>query len=179
VSGVSPLRSQTAIIVMGVGGSGKSTVGMRLAARISAPFIEGDEFHSPSNVANMRAGIALEDEDRWPWLDRIALAITAACAENQRVVSACSALKRVYRDRLRERIPARVLFICLEAGNEILSARMSSRPGHFMPPALLSSQLATLERPDASEFALCVDSTLPIDEVLGRVAQRLGDGAGQ
>lgn len=179
MSGVSPLRSPTAIIVMGVSGSGKSTVGMQLAEQITAPFIEGDEFHSPSNVANMRAGIPLEDEDRWPWLDRISLAITAACAENQRVVSACSALKRVYRDRLRERIPVRVLFICLEADNAILSARMSSRPGHFMPPALLSSQLATLERPGASEFALCVDSTLPIDELLRRVVQRLGDGAGQ
>jgi gluconokinase len=179
VSGVSLLLSPTAIIVMGVSGSGKSTVGRQLASRISAPFIEGDELHSESNVAKMRAGIPLENEDRWPWLDRIAQAITAACAENQRVVGACSALKRVYRDRLRERIPVRVLFICLEADNKVLSARMSSRPGHFMPPALLSSQLATLERPDASEFALCVDSTLPIDELLGRVAQRLGDGAGQ
>jgi gluconokinase len=179
VSGVSPLRSPAAIIVMGVSGSGKSTVGRQLASRISAPFIEGDEFHPPSNVEKMRAGIPLENEDRWPWLDRIALAITAACAENQRVVAACSALKRAYRDRLRERIPVRVLFICLEAGNQVLSARMNSRPGHFMPPALLTSQLATLERPDASELALCVDSTLPIDELPGRVAQRLGDGAGQ
>lgn len=177
--GVSLPLSPTAIIVMGVSGSGKSTVGRRLASRLSAPFIEGDEFHPPSNVAKMRAGIALENGDRWPWLDRIALAITAACAENQCVVAACSALKRVYRDRLRERISVRVLFICLEADNEVLSARMSSRPVHFMPPALLSSQLATLERPDGSELALCVDSTLPIDELLARVAQCLGDGAGQ
>ncbi len=179
MSGVSSLRSPTAIIVMGVSGSGKSTVGTQLAARISAPFIEGDEFHPPSNVAKMRAAIALKDEDRWPWLDRIALAITAACAESRRVVSACSALKRVYRDRLRERIPVRVLFICLQADHEVLCARMTSRPGHFMPPALLSSQLATLERPDASEFALCVDSTLPIDELLGRIAERLDDGTRQ
>lgn len=179
MSGVLRLRSATAIIVMGVSGSGKSTVGTQLAARISAPFIEGDEFHPPSNIVKMRAGIPLEDEDRWPWLDRIALAITAACVENQCVLCACSALKRVYRDRLRERTPVRVFLICLEADNEILSARMSSRPGHFMPPALLSSQLAALERPDASEFALCVDSTLPIDELLGRVAQRLSDGPGQ
>ena len=179
MSGVSLLLSRAAIIVMGVSGSGKSTVGRQLASRMPAPFIEGDELHPPSNVAKMRAGIALENEDRWPWLDRIALAITEACAENQRIVAACSALKRVYRDRLREGIPVRVLFICLEADNNVLNARMSSRPGHFMPPALLASQLATLERPDASEFALCVDSTLSIEELLGRVAQRLGDGAGQ
>jgi gluconokinase len=179
MSGVLPPLSPTAIIVMGVSGGGKSTVGRQLASRISAPFIEGDEFHPPSNIAKMRAGIPLENEDRWPWLDRIALAIEAACAENQHVVAACSALKRMYRDRLRERIPVRVLFICLEADNDVLSARMSSRPGHFMPPALLASQLATLERPDDSELALCVDSTLPIDELIARIARRLGDGGGQ
>jgi gluconokinase len=124
-----------AIIVTGVSGSGKSTVGRALAARLSAPFLEGDELHPVRNARKMHAGIALEDEDRWPWLDRVAQAINEAGAENSRVVTACSALKRIYRERLREQVTAPVLFVYLEAGEQVLNARMSSRAGHFMPPA--------------------------------------------
>lgn len=154
---------------MGVSGSGKSTVGRLLAARYSAPFLEGDEFHPPRNLQKMRGEIPLEDEDRFPWLDRFALEVAVAGAENRLVVGACSALKQVYRNRLRERIVVPVLFVCLDANEEVLIARLRARTGHFMPPALLSSQLATLEPPDASEFALCFDSTKPVDELLVQV----------
>lgn len=158
---------------MGVSGSGKSTFGQQLAALLSAPYFEGDEFHPPGNVRKMRAGIPLQDADRWPWLDRLAGAFTAACMESHRVVGACSALKRVYRDRLRERIPVPVLFICLEASQEVLIARLTSRRGHYMPPALLASQLATLQVPDASELALRLDSTRPSDDLIMQAAAML------
>jgi gluconokinase len=164
-----------AIMVMGVSGSGKSTFGRQLAARLSAPFLEGDEFHPPANIQKMSAGIALKDEDRWPWLERIAQEFVAAGANNPQVVGACSALKRIYRDRLRERIPAPVLFVCLEASEQLLSARLNSRAGHFMPAALLPSQLATLEPPTPDELALCLDSNRPTDELLTRTLAWLKD----
>jgi gluconokinase len=160
--------SPLAIVVMGVSGSGKSTFGRQLAARLSAPFLEGDDFHPPGNVQKMRDGIALRDEDRWPWLDRIAEEFAAVGVNSPLIVGACSALRRIYRDRLRERILRPVAFICLEASAQVLSARMSSRTGHFMPPALLSSQLATLEPPGADEIALSLDSTKPTDELLAQ-----------
>lgn len=161
--------SCNAVIVMGVSGSGKSTFARLLAARWSARFLEGDDFHPPGNLAKMRAGVALRDEDRWPWLDRIAQAFAEGCASNPRIVGACSALKRAYRDRLRERIPAPLWFVCLEASEQVLRARMNSRSGHFMPPALLSSQLATFERPAVDERALCLDSSGPTDDLLAQV----------
>jgi gluconokinase len=171
--------SPLAIVVMGVSGSGKSTFGRQLAERLSAPFLEGDEFHPPSNVQKMRDGIALRDEDRWPWLDRIADAFAAVAANSPLTVGACSALKRIYRDRLRERISRPVAFICLEASEQVLSARMNSRAGHFMPPALLSSQLATLEPPGPDEFALSLDSTRSTDELLAQSVAWLRDNGGR
>ncbi len=142
-----PVPSVT--IIMGVSGCGKSTYGQALAAATGARFVEGDELHGAANIAKMRAGIALTDEDRWPWLDRIADAVNEALAEGP-VVATCSALRRAYRDRLRSAINAPVRFVLLDVPLAELRRRVATR-SHFMPPGLLDSQLATLEWPGADE----------------------------
>ncbi|WP_174298662.1 gluconokinase [Sphingomonas bacterium] len=143
------------IVVMGVSGAGKTEVGRRLAAMLGVPFCEGDALHPAANIARMAAGIALTDEDRAPWLDRVA----AWLADHPTGVAACSALRRAYRDRLRGSAsgPKReTLFVLLDVPEALLRARMLHRPGHFMPASLLDSQLATLERPGADEWAIVV-----------------------
>ncbi|MBA3878460.1 MAG: gluconokinase [Sphingobium sp.] len=135
---------------MGVSGCGKSTYGRALAGASAARFIEGDDLHGAANVAKMHAGIALTDADRWPWLDRIAAAVNAALAGGP-VVATCSALRRAYRDRLRAGIAAPVHFVLLDVPRDELRRRMAERTGHFMPPELLDSQLATLEWPGGDE----------------------------
>jgi len=147
-----------AVIVMGVSGSGKSTLATALSGAIGCPFFEGDEFHSPEAVQRMRAGIPLTDDDRWPWLDRLGRAIGAAAASQGIAVASCSALKRIYRNRLRETIAAPVGFVLLDASREELLHRLTERPGHFMPPSLLTSQLDTLERPQSDELAIVIDA---------------------
>ncbi|MEZ5190232.1 MAG: gluconokinase [Schumannella sp.] len=156
------------VAVCGVSGSGKTTVGESLAARLGWEFTDGDDLHPPANVRKMSAGIPLTDEDRWPWLD----AVGAALARGARVV-ACSALRREYRDRLRSAAPG-ASFVMLDAPREVLAERMAARPGHFMPVALLDSQLATLERPGADEGVLVVDATEPVTGIVDRIAAWLG-----
>lgn len=136
---------------MGVSGCGKSTYGAALAMASGAPFVEGDDLHGAANIAKMQAGIALTDDDRWPWLDRIAAAVNAALDEGASVVATCSALRRAYRDRLRSEINGAVRFVLLDLPLDVLRRRMAERTGHFMPPHLLDSQLATLEWPGADE----------------------------
>ncbi len=131
-------------MVMGVSGTGKSTLGAALAAHLGRPFLEGDAFHPPANVAKMAAGVALTDDDRLPWLDALAAAMSRHAAAGRSTVVACSALRRAYRDRLRA-APGRVRFVHVTVTPDELARRMSTRPGHFMPPSLLASQLATLE----------------------------------
>ena len=138
-------------IVMGVSGCGKSTYGAALAVVSGARFVEGDDFHGVANLAKMRAGVALTDEDRWPWLDRIAAAANHALRDGASVVATCSALRRAYRDRLRAAIIAPVRFVLLDVPRDELRRRMVERTGHFMPPHLLDSQLATLEWPGDDE----------------------------
>jgi gluconokinase len=157
-----------AIIVMGVSGSGKSTVGAALASALDCPFLEGDEFHSPEGVARMRAGVPLTDDDRRPWLDRLGLALGAEVASAGVAVAACSALRRVYRNRLREAIPVPVSFVLLDADREELLRRLTGRRHHYMPPSLLTSQLDTLERPDADERAITLDARQPVAALCGR-----------
>lgn len=133
------------VVVMGVAGSGKTSVGERLAARLGAAFVDADEVHPPENVAKMAAGTPLTDADRWPWLERL----RDVLAGHERVVVTCSALKRSYRDVLRG--AARVRFIHLDVARPVLEERLADRTGHFMAAGMLDSQLATLEPPTADE----------------------------
>jgi gluconokinase len=158
-----PARSPAAaaVIVMGVSGSGKSTLGALLAESLGCVFLEGDAFHSAEAVVKMR--------DRWPWLDRIGSAAAASIDTCGVSVAACSALRRVYRDRLRSEIPGPVQFVLLEAERAQLLTRMSLRPGHFMPTSLLDSQLETLERPQPDEGVLILPANLPPATLRDRV----------
>jgi gluconokinase len=140
---------------MGVSGSGKSTVGALLAQALHVPFLEGDSFHPPDNVARMAAGIALTDADREGWLRTLAGQLRQHAQGG--VVLSCSALKRRYRDTLRSGAP-HVALIFLSGAPEVLAQRMAGRSGHYMPPSLLASQLATLEPPQPDEDALTLDN---------------------
>ncbi|HST92214.1 MAG TPA: gluconokinase [Brevundimonas sp.] len=150
-----------AVIAMGVSGSGKSTLGALLAREFGCPFLEGDDFHDERAVAKMSAGQPLDDEDRWPWLDRLGLAIGEAAASGGPVVAACSALRRGYRDRLRGVIPVPTRFVLLDASHEELSRRLARRADHYMPASLLDSQLAALERPGPDEAIFMLDAAAP------------------
>jgi gluconokinase len=138
-------RLQYVIVVTGVSGSGKSTVGKRLAAALGATFMEGDDYHTPASVAKMRAGIPLDDRDRWPWLGKIGEAIGAHARQGRSVVAACSALKRTYRARLEETARRPLIFVALSVDPALLEHRLRARRHHFMPPSLLESQLADWE----------------------------------
>jgi gluconokinase len=145
------------IVVMGVAGSGKTTIASGLAERLGVPFVEGDSLHPAANVKKMASGIPLTDEDRWPWLEAIGERMEVERATGHGVVVSCSALKHSYRDRLRRCVDGPVHFILLDGSRELITTRMKKRKGHFMPPALLDSQFATLERPTADERATVLD----------------------
>ncbi|MEU7767236.1 gluconokinase [Nocardia sp. NPDC049190] len=151
------------IVVMGVSGSGKSTVGARLAAALDVEYAEGDDFHPAANIAKMAAGTPLDDADRAPWLDAVA-AWLAQHADQGGVVS-CSALKRIYRERLRAAAPD-TYFLHLAAPKDELARRMTGRSGHFMPSSLLDSQLAALEPLAADEHGRTADATLAPDDLV-------------
>jgi len=161
-----------AIVMMGVSGSGKTTVGGALAARLGVPFRDADEFHPRANVEKMSAGIPLTDEDRWPWLDAIAAAIRDTPAGEGIVVS-CSALRRIYRDRIIAGARRPVLFVHLAGTMETIGPRMATRTGHFMPVSLLDSQLATLEPPAPDEPAISVPIEFSPDRIVDKVVERL------
>jgi gluconokinase len=139
-----PLR----LIVMGVSGCGKSTMATALSERLGLNMVDGDDLHLPESVAKMRAGIALQDADRWPWLERIGAYLSQPHAQGR--VVACSALKRVYRDRIREQA-GDVCFVFLDGDFDVIQQRMQQRVGHYMQPGLLDSQFRTLEKPQADE----------------------------
>ena len=165
----SPFRFDVGpVVVMGVSGSGKSLIGGRLAEALSVPFIEGDGLHPERNVAKMAAGEPLTDEDRGPWLDRVGARIFAASAASGGAVAACSALKRVYRDRLRRVAGSALRFIFLEGSRELLEERMTARKHHFMPASLLDSQFATLEPPEDEPGVLTIAVDAPPDEIVAR-----------
>ena len=149
-----------AVVVMGVCGCGKSTVGERLARELGALYIEGDAFHPPANVARMAAGIALTDADRQGWLEALAAQLADARRAGRSVVLACSALKRRYRDVLRLDAPD-LRVVHLAGDRAMLAARLAARQGHYMPASLLDSQLATLETPDPDERAVTLDAGAP------------------
>ena len=158
------------LVVMGVAGSGKSTLAQLLAERLGAGLVEGDDLHPPANVAKMRAGEPLDDQDRRPWLEALARVIGEHEAAGSSTVMTCSALRRSYRDLLREGHPS-VRFVHLAVPPEVLRDRLARRTGHFMPASLLDSQLATLEPLEQDEPGIVVDGTRPaaelVDEVLG------------
>lgn len=163
------------IVVMGVAGSGKSTIGALLAERWGAAFDDADGHHPKANVQKMAGGTPLTDEDRWPWLDIVGTAARRQADTAGRAVMACSALRRVYRERLMEAAGETILFVHLVGDRSLIASRMGGREGHFMPPALLDSQFATLEPPAADETALAVGNDQPpeavVEAILGGLPQ--------
>ncbi|MEV8533578.1 gluconokinase [Streptomyces sp. NPDC051211] len=164
------MSAEPVLVVMGVAGTGKTTVGLLLAAALGVPYAEGDAFHPPANIAKMSSGIPLEDADRGPWLDAVG-AWAGGCGELGGVVS-CSALKRTYRDRLRSAAPA-VVFVHLTGERALIERRMTARTGHFMPAALLDSQFATLEPLEPDEQGVPVDVAGTPEEITERALAAL------
>jgi gluconokinase len=157
-----PTATHPQLVVMGVSGSGKSTVGAALAQRLRVPFADADDFHPPANIAKMTAGHALDDHDRHPWLEAIGGWLVDHPAGG---VMSCSALRRKYRDQLRHHAGG-VLFLLLSGTPEVIRRRQASRPGHFMPASLLSSQFATLEPLAPDEDGLVIDVDQSVDAIV-------------
>ena len=161
------------IVVMGVSGSGKTTVGRALADELHYAFAEGDKFHSAANIAKMKGGVPLDDADRAPWLESLNRFVRQRAAEGVPTVLTCSALRRAYRDTLRNgTTPEQVRFVYLRADRTTLARRLKQRKGHYMPTSLLDSQLETLEEPDDSE-ALIIDADRPVVEIVTEIRRSL------
>ncbi|WP_240783949.1 gluconokinase [Tabrizicola caldifontis] len=156
------------IVIMGVSGCGKTSVGRALAARLGVPYRDGDDLHPQQNVDRMRAGIPLTDADRWSWLDRV----TAVLRHQAPVIVGCSALKRAYRDRIRAGAGGPVTFVHLTGDPDLIAARMAARTGHYMPHALLDSQFAALEPPGPDE-AITLDIAGPVEDLVAQAAARI------
>jgi gluconokinase len=156
------------VVIMGVAGCGKSSVGEALAGRLGIPYRDGDDLHTPQAVEKMRQGIPLTDDDRWPWLDRVA----ATLVNEAPVILGCSALKRAYRDRIRARTGGPVTFVHLSGSRDLIASRMAARTGHYMPTSLLDSQFAALEPPGRDEAIIVdIDQSLPsiVDAILSQI----------
>jgi gluconokinase len=164
------------IVVMGVEGSGKTTVASAVARRLGWPFEEGDALHPPANIAKMHAGRPLTDADRRPWLEAVAAWVEARLDSGENGVITCSALKRAYREVI-DRRGHGVVFVYLRGSRDTIAARLAGRQGHFMPAALLESQLASLEPPAAGEPAITVDIGRPPDAIADEIITRLRLGA--
>ena len=169
-----PAPSPRLIVVMGVSGAGKSTIGEALAERLGVPFIDADNLHPRANVEKMRGGAPLEDADRWPWLEIVADAMRNTADTQGRVVCACSALRRAYRDCLRKCAGEPIAFVLLHGDKSVIAERQAGRPGHFMPPELLDSQFATLEPFEPDEHGIVLDVALPIDRIVDGAESALG-----
>jgi len=165
-----PLAQQPVLVVMGVSGSGKSTVAGILAGQLGWDLEEGDDLHPPANVAKMAAGHALTDEDRWPWLDTVASWITEHTMAGIPGIITCSALKRIYRDVMRG---PDVVFVHLAGSKEQIGQRLSNRLDHFMPATLLDTQISTLEPPGPDENVLVVDIGRPPAQLAAEIIRRL------
>jgi gluconokinase len=165
------------VIVMGVSGTGKSSVAEALARQLGSRFVEGDALHPESNVRKMAAGTPLTDEDRWPWLDFIVEALREEAARGGSLVVTCSALKRSYREVLAAN-GARTVFVHLAGSRELIASRLGGREGHFFPQALLDSQFDTLEPLDPEEDGFAVDVAAPLEQEVEEVLERLSEYSG-
>jgi gluconokinase len=159
------------IVLMGVSGSGKSTVGKVLAEQLGWKFLDADDFHPPENVEKMRAGRPLTDKDRKPWLKKLRERAAVACRIDEQIVLACSALKHSYQEYLENHDPDCVHFVHLVGSPELIKERLEERKGHFMNPSLLESQFEALEPPENS---LQIDVTPPPEEIAREIRQKLG-----
>jgi len=167
------MTKERAIVVMGVSGCGKSTVGRLLADRMGFRFLDADDYHPDANVAKMQSGQPLSDADRAPWLERLVALLEETTADGRGVVMACSALKARYRRKLSSGavIPR---FVFLDGAKDLIAGRMAARPGHFMPVGLLDSQFAALEVPNA---AISINIEKPVDAIVAEIEESLLDPA--
>ena len=168
------LITSRVIIFIGVAGCGKSTVGAALAARLNVPFLDADDYHSEENIAKMSQGIPLTDEDRWPWLDALSTALKEQITNNDIVVSACSALLRIYRDHLVAMIGEPIQFVFLNGSRDTIAKRITARINHFMTTSLLDSQFQILEPPGADENVIFLDIGAPVLELADVIYKQLG-----
>ena len=159
------------IIIFRVSGAGKTTVGELLAREVGWHFLEADDFHSPANIAKMRRGVPLTDDDRWPWLENLRELIKQRIAANENAVLACSALKRVYRKHLR--VSAEVKLVFLRGDYALVAEQLRHRRGHFMNPGLLRSQFADFEEPEPEEQVLTIELGRPPHELVEQIETRL------
>lgn len=167
-----PLSEATQrLVLMGVAGCGKSSVGVALAARLAATYVDGDDLHPSANIEKMSRGLALNDTDRWPWLTLVAQVLATPGGP---LIIGCSALKRVYRAHITLSAGVPVTFIHLAGTPDVIKARMNARRGHFMPPGLLASQFAALEPPEADESAIGVNIDRPLGAIVDDIIAQLG-----
>lgn len=163
------------IVVMGVSGCGKSTIGSALGLDLNVPFLDGDHYHTPEAVEKMRSGQPLTDADRWPWFVQLTKEMKLAADQRGKSVTACSALKRAYRDYLTEQAGESIAFIHLSGTKEMIAERQADRPGHYMPAGLLDSQFATLELPDTDENVLQISVAQPVAAIVNMALKALQD----
>jgi gluconokinase len=173
-STASPKASQAlAVVVMGVSGAGKTVVGRRLAEALGADFIDGDDLHTDAARAKMASGHPLTDEDRWPWLDRIAASLREGLGRGVTTIVACSALRRVYRERLRIGAGGGLRFVYLKADRDLMRARVAGRRDHYMPASLVDSQFATLEPPDGEPDVVVMPADAELAAAIPKLAAEL------
>jgi gluconokinase len=172
-SAFSDASSALAIVVMGVAGAGKTTVGLRLAEALHGQFIDDDDLHTEEARAKMKQGQPLTDEDRWPWLDRIGESLSDGVSRGVTTIVASSALRRVYRDRLRQRDGGGLRFVYLKADRDLMRARVTGRRGHYMPASLVDSQFATLEPPDGESDVIIMPADADLDAAIPKLALEL------